>query len=409
MDKNPPLRDYKKQMEKERRKQILRKTKKKRSPDKNHSRPRRKDWDQMDFFDPDFYLEETQRMVPLEVAEHKNWLERRVMDNSIKEAEPVDLDIITPKDPDRLNTGKVIEVFSDQCLVLSQEETISCTFSGQLRDEFAVYASPVAVGDLVQFSRETPDKGMILDVLPRTNLLTRTHRPDLGKMVVREKIIAANIDRVLIVQAWKSPAFWPELIDRFLIAAQRNGLEAVLCINKTDLVENWTTFEETILPYRDLGLDILLTSVVDNKGIGKLSELLEHSTTVLAGLSGVGKSSLLTAIYPDLDLKALSVGTRGKNKNQGRHTTTRSTMYQLPAEALVIDTPGIREFGLLKLTKAELQCFYPEIDALRGQCAFADCSHIHEPDCAVKAGVNDGKVSQIRYENYLKIFRGLRE
>jgi ribosome biogenesis GTPase len=128
---------------------------------------------------------------------------------------------------------------------------------------------------------------------------------------------------------------------------------------------------------------------------------------VLAGLSGVGKSSLLSAIHPGLDLRALSVGERGKNKNQGRHTTTAATLYPLDENSAVIDTPGIREFGLAGLRKKELADFYPEMDHFREECQYRDCTHQHEPGCAVQQAAIAGNLSELRYENYLKILEGL--
>ncbi len=142
------------------------------------------------------------------------------------------------------------------------------------------------------------------------------------------------------------PHIWPELIDRYLIAAARNELEAVICVNKIDLVEDQSELEETIQPYRDAGYQVILTSAETGAGVDQLRELLLGSTTVFAGLSGVGKSSLLSQIQPGLKLRALTVGERGKNRNQGRHTTTMATMYPLKEGGALIDTPGIREFGL---------------------------------------------------------------
>jgi ribosome biogenesis GTPase len=223
----------------------------------------------------------------------------------------------------------------------------------------------------------------------------------------KEQIIAVNIDRVLVVASWRKPAIWPELIDRYLIAAERNHLEAVICVNKIDLVEDQTELEETIQPYREAGYEVLLTSAETGAGIQALRELLAGSVTVLTGLSGVGKSSLLSQVQPGLSLRALDVGERGKNRNQGRHTTTMATLYPLADDGAVIDTPGIREFGLADLHRAELAGFYPEMAALMGGCSYGDCTHTHEPGCRIKSAVAEGEIAELRYENYVKILEGL--
>ncbi len=215
------------------------------------------------------------------------------------------------------------------------------------------------------------------------------------------------MDRVLIVASWRKPSFWPELVDRYLIAAERNHLEAVICVNKVDLVEDEIELEETLHPYRTAGYQVILTSAETCVGIDLLRELLIGSSTVFTGLSGVGKSSLLSKVQPGLSLRALSIGQRGKNRNQGRHTTTMASLYPLKEGGAVIDTPGIREFGLAFLEKQELASFYPEIALAAVECEFSDCSHTHEPKCGVKHAVADGAVSQMRYDSYQKILGSL--
>jgi ribosome biogenesis GTPase len=234
-------------------------------------------------------------------------------------------------------------------------------------------------------------------------MLARIHRPDVGKTSSQRRVIAANIDRVLVVASWRKPAIWPELIDRYLIAAARNELDAVICVNKIDLVEDQFELEETVQPYRDAGYQVLFTSAETGAGVDQLRDLLLGSATVFAGLSGVGKSSLLSRVEPGLKLRALTVGERGKNRNQGRHTTTMATMYPLKDGGAVIDTPGLREFGLANLYRYELANFYPEIGALLGGCSYSDCTHTHEPGCRIKSAVQEGEISQMRYENYIKI------
>jgi ribosome biogenesis GTPase len=228
-----------------------------------------------------------------------------------------------------------------------------------------------------------------------------------GKASGQRQVMAANIDRVLIVSSWRKPKFWPELIDRYLIAAERNQLEAVICVNKIDLIEDQAEFDADLKPYRDLGYVVLTTSAEEKSGIRTLTEFLTGEITVLAGLSGVGKSSLLSSVQPGLNLKALEVGERGKNKNQGRHTTRMATYYPLSGGGAVIDTPGIRDFGLTGLRRDDIRSFYPEFSDLAQECSFSDCLHMREPDCGVRAAVESGGVSKIRYKNYVQILEGM--
>jgi ribosome biogenesis GTPase len=215
--------------------------------------------------------------------------------------------------------------------------------------------------------------------------------------------VAANIDQVLIVASWREPNIWPELIDRYLITAQANQLKAVLCVNKVDLVEDKDEFEDTLRAYRNLELGYLETSAKTGDGINELDSLLSKKTTVLAGLSGVGKSSLLNALQPTLKIRITPVGESRKHRNQGKHTTTQSNLFELENGGKVIDTPGIREFGVAQLKKTDLPLYYPEFTAPASGCRYGDCSHIHEEDCGVKAAVAKGMVHKIRYDNYRNI------
>jgi len=215
-----------------------------------------------------------------------------------------------------------------------------------------------------------------------------------------QQVIVANADQLLIVASWREPAVWLELIDRYLIAAERHNLSPVICVNKVDLAKDEAICRAELRPYVDLGYRVLFTSALTGAGVDELRDLLCDKTTVLAGLSGVGKSSLLTAVQPGLKLLTGNVSDSG----QGRHTTTQVTLLKLSLGGFVVDTPGIREFGVSGLEKSELARFYPEIAAMAGECRFGNCSHIAEPDCAVRAAVRQGRVSAARYHNYQKIY-----
>jgi len=219
-----------------------------------------------------------------------------------------------------------------------------------------------------------------------------------------KQVIVANADQLLIVASWRDPIFWPELTDRYLIAAERNNLSPILCVNKIDLAEDVAGCYSALRPYLHLGYRVLFTSALTGEGVDALREVLRRRMTVLAGLSGVGKSSLLSTVQPGLQLRSGEVSERS---GEGQHITTQVSLFRLDIGGFVVDTPGIREFGLSGLRRAELARFYPEITAVERNCRFSDCSHLHEPGCAVQAAVRQGLVSATRYHNYRKIYADL--
>ena len=186
-----------------------------------------------------------------------------------------------------------------------------------------------------------------------------------------------------------------------MIAAQLSGLMPVVCINKIDLAEDLQELDDAILPYEMLGHLVVKTSAAIGGGIDVLREILQGSTTALAGMSGTGKSSLISAVQPGLDLRVAEVGGSG----EGRHTTTQATMLGLDGGGFVVDTPGVREFGLAGLRRAQLVAFYPEIASLAPGCRFSDCAHLEEPGCAVRTEWESGIVPASRYHSYRAIPR----
>ena len=404
----PKVHNYQKEMEKHERSQRLRKSKKGTRPNIKSRKPRQKNWEYMDDDDwdaPGFYQDE--RVMPRGTEGRQKELEgkaRRLIREAGKEVDWSESDL-----PAGTQKGVVIDAIGQMCTVQVESKLLECSIRRALLTEETTFTSVVAAGDAVAVRSSVNGSGVVEKVLPRRSVLARPHRPDQGATSTLRQIVAANIDQVLVVASWRKPSIWPELIDRYLIAAERNHLEAVICINKVDLVEDEAELEATIQPYRDTGYQVIMTSAETGVGIELLRELLQDKTTVLAGLSGVGKSSLLSQVKPGLALRALSVGERGLNRNQGRHTTSMATLYLLDGSGAVIDTPGIREFGLAFLKGQELASYYPEIAKRTSDCEFGDCTHIHEPNCGVKAGVADGTVSQMRYESYQKILATLSE
>ncbi len=288
------------------------------------------------------------------------------------------------KEPDApVSRGFVAETGLGFCDVQSAGERIRCRHAGD-----------VVVGDQVLFS---PDRRRIENVLPRRTTLSRAdpHNPRL------ERVIAANVEVVVNVVSLKSPPLRPGLIDRYLIAIGKSGAEPLICVNKIDLLAGSEDLDP-LRPYQDIGIQVILCSAATGVGLESLSEALAGKSCVFAGHSGVGKSSLLNALDPQLEITTGSVS--GANE-KGRHTTTSSALYHLPNGAIVIDTPGIREFGLWDVTPDDLRRYYKEFDAY--QCAFSDCTHTHEPDCSVKQALASGAISSARYESYARILASL--
>jgi len=279
--------------------------------------------------------------------------------------------------------GLVVEIGVGFCDVLSAGQRVRCRST-----------MDCAIGDNVLFSTE---RRRIEQVLSRRTTLSRTdpHNPHI------ERVIAANVDVVVNVVSVKSPPLRPGLIDRYLIATGRSGAVPLLCVNKIDLLASAEELDP-LKPYQELGVDVCLCSAATGEGLDQLAQALAGRLCVFAGHSGVGKSSLLNALDPTLEL---TTGLVSHGNERGTHTTTSSALYRLPNGAVVIDTPGIREFGLWAVSEADVRRYYAEFG--RYTCAFADCIHIHEPHCGVKEAVATGGIAQTRYEGYIRILHSL--
>jgi ribosome biogenesis GTPase len=215
------------------------------------------------------------------------------------------------------------------------------------------------------------------------------------------------VDQLLVVAAWLEPKIWLQMIDEYLIGAQRNGLKAAVCLNKIDLAKDVTEIEAVAVPYRSLDIPVFLTSAAEGEGIEPVHDFLHGQTTVLAGLSGVGKSTLLNAVQPGLQLRTSAVS--ALKSREGRHTTTQAVMLPLAMGGSVVDTPGIKDMGLIGLHPDDLITFYPELADVVGYCRFNDCTHSHEPGCMVKEAVANGRIAQWRYDNYVNLYEILSE
>jgi ribosome biogenesis GTPase len=234
------------------------------------------------------------------------------------------------------------------------------------------------------------DEHRVLSVLPRTTVLARND----PRNPRNERPLAANVDIVVIVASVHSPPLRTGLIDRYLIATQNGGMTPVVVVNKIDLLQNEQELDE-LKAYQDIGVPVVLCSTCDGRGLEELRKLLEGKTCVFTGHSGVGKSSLANALMPALELRT------GEVEYKGRHTTTTSSLHELPGGTRIIDTPGIREFGLFGVDAKDLRHFFPEFEPYAAHCNFNDCTHTHEPVCAVR----DANLP--RYGAYLRIYGSL--
>jgi len=253
----------------------------------------------------------------------------------------------------------------------------------------------VATGDHVLFRPEGEDRGMILRVEPRKGVLSRGSRK-------RRHIIATNVHLLVIVTSAAEPRIKPNLIDRFLVTAEKAEITPIICINKVDLVER-----ADLMPlsgvFGQLGYQVLLMSATEGWGVSRLQQLVAGKESVVAGQSGVGKSSILNAIDPDL---ALRVSRVSEESEKGRHTTTAAEMIPLAGGGYIVDTPGIRQFQLWDVLPEETAGFFRDIRPYVSHCRFPDCTHTHEEDCAVKDAAADGRIDMRRYESYCQILVG---
>jgi ribosome biogenesis GTPase / thiamine phosphate phosphatase len=261
--------------------------------------------------------------------------------------------------------------------------------------------TPVAVGDRVEFMRSGDGSGAIEKVLERRTCFMRPEVDTHG----RKQVIAANLDQLVIVSAVKSPKLKTGLIDRFIVAAQIGSLAPVVVINKADLAKKGET-DEYIAAYNSIGIPTFLVSAEHGTNLDILRAQLSGKLSLFAGHSGVGKSTLLNSLIPDLNIRTHIVSAY---TDKGQHTTTAIELYELAGGGLIADSPGLKVMGIWDTTAEDLPHYFQEFRALSGDCKFQPCSHIHEPKCAVKKALEDGKIFRFRYDNYLAISESLGE
>lgn len=274
-----------------------------------------------------------------------------------------------------------------------------CLVKGNFRIKGIRTTNPVAVGDIVELSEPGPDgASFITKVVPRRNYIIRK-ASNLSKAA---HIIAANVDSALLVATLAHPTTSFTFIDRFLATSEAYGVRPILLINKIDLLEDedGELLDAVLYLYRSIGYQALAVSAATGEGLDKLKSLLKDKVTLLSGNSGVGKSTLINALIPGLNLRT---GEISAAHDTGMHTTTFSEMFTLPEGGEIIDTPGVRGFGVVEFNREEVGHYFPEIFKLSQECRFGNCTHTHEPGCAVLKALEENRIAQSRYNSYLSI------
>lgn len=311
--------------------------------------------------------------------------------------------VIVPDDQEAawegLSRGTVVAMRGLYADVDDGQRIRSCTVRRILRTQLIEERHPVTVGDYVRFriegaGKKTTNEGVIQAVEPRTGQLRRRS----GRRI---QTIVANVDQAIIVASVQEPTLKPNLIDRYIVSALAGDITPIICINKVDLdVEGMGL--SLLERYRTLGYTAVATSAMAGTGIDALTAVLKGKASVIAGQSGVGKSSLLNTVQPGLNLKT---GDVMEQTRKGRHTTTTSSLIRLNVGGYVVDTPGIRAFDLTIIPRQEFEAYFVEFVERLRDCKFPDCTHTHEVECAIKAAVENGEIHPERYRSYVQMFK----
>ena len=301
--------------------------------------------------------------------------------------------------------GRVIRARTSFYDVQEGDAVLRCQLRGRVKrarrsaEGRQIYADPVAVGDEVVVTPLDNDEGVIEEILPRRTKFSRRYP---GKRDAIEQIVVANADQVVIVLSTRLPDLNFRFLDRFLILAEVGEMDAVICLNKIDLIDSveQRKLGSVLSAYERLGYPVIWTSINYPQSIEPFRDALRDKFGVIVGASGVGKSSLLNAVQPGLGLR---VGEVGLKTGKGRHTTTLVELFLLEFGGEVADTPGIREVGLWGVDTENLDLYFPEMERYLGTCKYTDCIHLSEPECAVTEAVNAGEISDIRYQSYVSL------
>ena len=282
------------------------------------------------------------------------------------------------------------------------EDAFECRIKGKiLKDSIGAY-NPLAPGDVVEFEPDVnhPGKGMIISRDPRKNYFSRWN-----KKRKAPQTIAVNLDLLICVTSPEVPPFRPRFIDRALISSERGEVRPLIILNKTDQkISQQVT--DRLDNYRELGFEVLYCSAETGEGVGAVKKMIAQKTVAFVGQSGVGKSTLLNLIEPDINQKTAEVS---KKFSRGKHTTCYSIMVKNSDGGTIIDTPGVRELLLYDIEEVELQEYFPEMEPYFGNCTFNGCTHIHEPGCAVLEALDEGKIHHDRYESYTRLIEEIKK
>jgi len=298
-----------------------------------------------------------------------------------------------------INTGRVITRFGAELLVEnpnkdsgipSDQTPIRCTAKRKF--------DSIVCGDFISWHHNEHGNASVDDLLPRSNALTRPGYRG------RPRTIAANIDLLVIVNSWLPETSW-NLVDRYLIAAEQLNADAIIVMNKSDLAESQATTEdwEAMKAYEEIGYPVLQMNAYTGEGIPELSALMQNKTSIFSGRSGVGKSSIANKILPDSEILTGIISESG----EGKHTTTTATLYELENNGYLIDSPGVRDYALGDISDAELAEGYIEFMQYQDACRFHNCTHDHEPKCAIRSAVDANKINKSRYLRYLNALHNL--
>ena len=290
--------------------------------------------------------------------------------------------------------GLVMRATGSWYEVLHEGEILRCRMRGKLRLRGVRSTNPIVVGDTVTCECGEDGEWVIVDITPRHNYIIR-RASNLSK---ESHIIAANINRAMLVVTLIEPVTATEFVDRFLVTCEAYKVPVTILLAKIDLLSE-EAIAEFHSVYEGAGYEVIDISATQGIGVSRVKEMLAGKTTLLSGNSGVGKSTLIGAIDPTIEIRT---GEISDSFHKGKHTTTFSTMYRT-ADGFIIDTPGVKGFGLIDIDDKELWHYFPEMISRAGECRFFNCTHTHEPHCAVVAAVESGEISYSRYESYLKI------
>ncbi len=289
--------------------------------------------------------------------------------------------------------GLVLSVHRLECVVQTPDRQIfRCAIRRILKNMATDQRHVVVAGDRVSFRREGAEQGLILRIEPRGGTLSRTSRN-------RRHVIVANVDQILIMTSAAQPTIKPNLIDRFLITAEQNQLDACIIINKCDLIDP-ASLQPLIGSYAQMGYRVLMVSARQGWGLNGFRRLLCDRQSVIVGQSGVGKSSILNAIEPDLNQRVQAVSSEN---DKGKHTTTTAEVFPLSMGGSIVDTPGIRQFQLYDIAPAEVAGLFRDLRPFASLCRFPNCTHLHESECKVKDAIADHRLDVRRYESYCQI------